>query len=275
MRKILQSLAFAICGSAAFAAGEGDSLLTELGSRDQGQGWEAVGRLIVDGRGFCTAVLVSPDRVLTAAHCVHDRASGGQMDAADIEFQAGMRNGRAEAYRGVSRVVIHPDYVFTGQANVDTVGTDLAVLVLDQPIRLPGVAPFEVAATPGRGEQVGVVSYAVDRAEAPSLQESCQVLSRQSRMLVLSCEVGFGSSGSPVFAIDGGVARIVSVVSARAELGDTSNVALGVSLDDSFDTLMAAVDAGLGGAASTNPTRLQIGQSTNANITAKFVRPEG
>ena len=66
------------------------------------------------------------------------------------------------------------------------------------------------------------------------------MLGRQPGMLVLSCLVDFGSSGAPIFVLRDGVARIVSVVSAKAEMGSTP-VALGSTLDEALDVLRAEV----------------------------------
>jgi len=119
-----------------------------------------------------------------------------------------------------------------------------------------------------------VVSYARDRAESPSLQEGCHVLARRSGTLVLSCDVDFGSSGAPVFLIgDDGVAKIVSVISAKAEINGR-NVALGTNLEEPLQDLMALMaNADTLAAESAPGVRiLQLGDSTGGGG-AKFVRP--
>ncbi|MFN6979599.1 MAG: trypsin-like serine peptidase, partial [Gemmobacter sp.] len=177
----------ALLAVVALPAAAQPTALRTLATGDDGRGWEAVGRIDLGDRGFCTGALIAPDLVLTAAHCLYDRASGARIAVGEFRFAAGLRNGRAAAWRGVKRAVAHPEYVFDGADRLDRVAHDLALLQLDQPIRLPSIRPFETDAGTGEGDQVGVVSYARDRAEAPALQEVCAVLGRRPGVLVLSC----------------------------------------------------------------------------------------
>ena len=95
----------------------------------------------------------------------------------------------------------------------------------------------------------------------------------------MSCEVDFGSSGAPVFSLTGGVARIVSVVSAKAEV-EGNDVSLGTDLGQ-IEHLMADLRAGGGSSLPVAPrtNRITIGQSraapiqSRSGIGAKFIRP--
>lgn len=252
--------------AAGFAAAQ-ESPLTEMQTGDDSRGWEAVGRLNFGDRGFCTGAMIAPDLVLTAGHCLFDKETGARFQPEQIQFLAGWRNGRAIAYRGVKRAIAHPEFVYGGHDDLERVPYDLALVQLDQPIRLPAVAPYRTGPMPVDGEAVGVVSYAQDRSEAPSIQKVCHVLGQQDAALILTCDVDFGSSGSPIFEISGGMARIVSVISAKAEM-DGRKVSLGTSLTGPLPELMDELHREEG----SRPEAVTV-LSGGAPGGAKFVKP--
>ena len=268
MRHFLLSIA--LCLTSAVGVQAQQSELITLQTRQASKGWEGVGRLDIAGNGFCTAALIRERLILTAAHCLFDD-DGSLHDPSLFEFRAGLRDGRANATRSISRAFAHPDYTYDPNGtDASRVAKDIAVLELSQAIRTSGIQPYLIASNPATGDEVGVVSYGRGREEAASLQEECNVLGRQTGVIVMNCDVEFGSSGAPVFTIRNGETRIASVVSAMAQI-DGEKVSLGTSLDGPLSALLAHFAAF--GPARPGGTQRIISVDGDRNDTgAKFIR---
>ncbi len=245
-------------------AASAESNLDLLNSIDQGREWSAVGRLSLDnGNGFCTATLIADDIILTAGHCVYDKNTGSVANLTSFEFQASWRNGRAESYREIREIAVHSQYQFAQEASIDRIQFDVALLRLATPIRNPNLTPMYVAGLPQIGSVIGVVSYAKGRMEAPSVQSRCIAAAQQNNVLVMTCDVDFGASGSPVFKSTHDGVGIVSVVSAMAET-DGRPVSLGASVSPVVNELMTKLSP-------TNDLLTDTGRRRNTG--AKFQRP--
>jgi len=270
MRRLVVSIALTLGFCLPAIAQTPETGLVTLQTRQDSAGWEAVGRLDIRGKGFCTAALIRDRLILTAAHCLYD--TDGSLIAADrFRFQAGLRDGRSEATRNISRAVAHPDYHWRINAtDASEVAMDIAVLELTRPIRTTRIQPYQIAQRPLTGDDVGVVSYGRGRENAASLQEVCKVLGRQTGVVVMTCEVEFGSSGAPVFMVVEGQTRIASVVSAMAQVNG-QRVSLGTSLAGPLNELLSYF-AALGPARPGGTQRL-ISTDERNDTGAKFVRP--
>jgi V8-like Glu-specific endopeptidase len=278
MGRIARSLCIAVAMAVGISHGaRAEGALVELTTSDAGRGWQAVGRVNLGRTGYCTGALIAPNLVLTAAHCLYDKFTGEPVPIDEIEFRAGWRNGRAEAYRRVRRIATHPDYSYDNDTTIDRVGYDVALLELDRPIRNTHITPFATGARPNRGDEVGIVSYATGRDDAPSLEEICEVLSRTRNVLTLSCDVDFGASGAPVFVVEDGEARIVSVVSAKGELGER-RIAFGAAVAETLAVVRAELAGSDGvfgrGLPQTHTVAPRAGvPGTETSGGARFVKP--
>lgn len=90
----------------------------------------------------CTATLVSPTVVLTAAHCLLDPETGIQAQPSEVRFVVGEDAQRPLAELQPVRLWTHPRYSLWAETSRD----DVAVMILDQPATelLPGIQPLPV-----------------------------------------------------------------------------------------------------------------------------------
>ena len=250
-----------------------DTSLERLDTWGRNRGWEGVGLLNIAGRTSCTGVMIRPDMVLTAAHCLYDADTGARVDPRQVEFRAGWRGGSAIAVRMGRAAVIHARYGNADELSGEQIRYDVALLQLAAPILPTHANPFRADGGVRTGSQVSVVSYGAGRNDAPSRQRACEVLEAARGLVVMSCDVVPGSSGSPVFAMRQGRPRIVALVSAMGTVNGR-NVSFGMDIEAPLADVLADFRAGRGvyPVALPSARRLVVGEERSAGG-ARFIKP--
>ena len=179
----------------------------------EAESWAGVGILQVAGGGMCSAALIAPDTVLTAAHCVYTSGSAKVAEPERVTFHAGWRDGLTAAKRTAVRIVAHRGYDPKQPYADPNISADLALVYLDSPVDPGAARHFGKLDRIRVGEPVFIVSFSGRRSDVASIREGCNVESRDGDILILGCEAYPGMSGAPVFARIHGKPQVVGLIS--------------------------------------------------------------
>ena len=90
--------------------------------------WSSVGKIYNNARSSCTGSVIARDRVLTAAHCLYNRATKRFLQAESLHFLLGYKSGEYRAHALVATYSVGTSYD-PDDANKSVLG-DWAILTL-------------------------------------------------------------------------------------------------------------------------------------------------
>ncbi|MFO7178738.1 MAG: S1 family peptidase [Pseudomonadota bacterium] len=191
---------------------------------------------VVAGVVTCSGALIAPDRVLTAHHCVAVRSANGRIEPKDIE-PSGVRvelGGGHLPWGDVGvRAIVAPD---CGHAAGDG---DIAILVLERPVRGVAVRAPELDRAPSPGDALMPIGFGrcggSDDGIYRKLRVGSPVREVFSKRFRLEAAICPGDSGGPAVSLNDG--RIMGVVSQSAM--DANEATLGLTELTRLDSFRA------------------------------------
>jgi protease YdgD len=175
----------------------------------------AIGRLDVDGASSCTAVLVKPTLILTAAHCLHQKAVAST--AADLHFKP---NFGAElelpSAQGQRVVALGGDIREGHLARPEQLMQDWALIEIGPavtavaPVPLANVTTDEAVGRLEQGGKLYTAGYGQGSMKRLKQHTPCGIVDDpkifagyRNRLLVTNCIIRIGDSGGPVILMEG------------------------------------------------------------------------
>jgi protease YdgD len=194
-----------ICGSAAVAEGIPSAV-----------GRISYGDNPAPGAAICSGVLVAPDLVLTAGHCVRAMVD----DPGVIRFDAGWGRGQpAGQGRGVQVIL----------SETDGLAGDIALVVLDTAFPAEVARPLSLAILEPEDAKTGAFTLHAFRRDAPDQPSeplTCNQLATQPGVLGFDCPAVSGNSGAALLQRRGTGWAVVAIMVAASTSGPVQSWAV-------------------------------------------------
>lgn len=178
--------------------------------------------------GTCSAALIAPDIIVTAAHCVSNEV------AQEVKFRSGVPGSELVQ---VERFVVHPFYRAFITQRFRRLRFDIAVGKLAVPSPDISVVPFQLGDVARPGEGLFLASWRAHGGPRPRLRRCVVIEGQVLGVVTLGCRVRGGESGAPVLRLTSDGVELVAVVNSTARI-EGRDVALAADVRLRIDPLL-------------------------------------
>lgn len=183
--------------------------------------WRSLVKVQTNLGGRCTGVLVTPDRVVTAAHCLVNPRAPRFLPASSLHVLLGYDRGEYRVHATVVSFVAGAGYDPAGQRER---ASDWAVLTLTAPV---AGEPLPVLATPPpAGAPAMLGGYSQDRAQILTADPDCRILGGGAGLLVHDCAATRGTSGGALLVRSGAGWAVAGIGVAGGNGAERRNLAV-------------------------------------------------
>ena len=186
--------------------------------------WNSIGHVNIDSYSRvikCSGILVAPNVVMTAAHCVIDARTHSAFPAHRIHFLQNVHGSRIARHAKAECLRFPSNYQASSgdaqgsppkrQDSLQLLARDVVAIVLSDPLAVDPM-PFLDAQDVSPGLGLVHASYPADRRYRLMADLQCHLLSVVRHLWLTDCDTHPASSGGPIFARVGDTLKLAAIM---------------------------------------------------------------
>jgi len=199
--------------------------------------WRAIGRLNRRGGGHCTATVIAPNLVLTAAHCLWNKRTRNYVPAQALHFVAGWSKGEYLFHSKAKAVRPAAGYEANMKKGIKAFTHDWAVVeLIEDPAPVTGLirpdksGPSKFQPRTAKFGPYTQAGYSADKRHVLTAHINCPIwgIEKNLNVALHACDALPGDSGSPI--VVPGANGIYKLIAIHVGYAKTSTSGTGIAV---------------------------------------------